>query len=165
VTLFLKTSFWRIFLKTLRVPFDYERFYSQLPLYEHFYNKLDYVVLRTSWGCPYTCDYCAIKELFPLFLRLRQEEILKFITGYAHRGAKDFVLYDDAFLYEPDYARNLLSAIRNENLNINFHTPNALHLRFLDKEIATLLKQTGFRNPHFGLETLIPDCKNSGVIK
>lgn len=142
------------FFKLLNIPFDFYDFYSTLPQYENFYSKLDYVVLRTSWGCPFSCSFCAIKKLFPQFFRLSQDKIINFLVKYKKYGVKDFVLYDDAYLYETDYAKSLLLKIKKLNLNINFHTPNALHLRFLDKEIASLLKETGFINPHFGLETL-----------
>ncbi|MDD5584725.1 MAG: radical SAM protein [Candidatus Omnitrophica bacterium] len=144
------------FFKTLNVSFDYQSLYSTLPYYDDFYPKLDYVVLRTSWGCPFDCDYCAIKKLFPHSLRLPYERIAEFILMHSSRGIKDFVLYDDAFLYEPEYVKKLLREIARRKLNILFHTPNALHLRFLDEEIASLLKETGFTNPHFGLETLNP---------
>lgn len=147
------------FFKILGVEFNYTELYESLPVYEDFYAKLDYIALRTSWGCPFNCNYCAIKKLFPGFFRLPQEKIVNFIRKYAAKGIKDFVLYDDAFFYEPDYAKNVLKKIDELQLNISFHTPNALHLRFLDKELTLLLKNTGFTNPHFGLETLNPSLQ------
>jgi radical SAM superfamily enzyme YgiQ (UPF0313 family) len=147
------------FFHILGLRFDFDQFYSTLPNYEEFYSRLDYVVLRTSWGCPFSCSYCAIKKLFGGFFRISQDKILKFILRYYHKGVKDFVLYDDAFLYQPDYAKTLLGEIKRLNLEIRFHTPNALHLRFLDSEIASLLRETGFINPHFGLETLNKDLQ------
>jgi radical SAM superfamily enzyme YgiQ (UPF0313 family) len=114
------------------------------------------VVLRTSWGCPFNCSYCAIKELFTDFFRIPQDKIMKFMLEYSKKKIKNFVHYDDALLYEPNYIKKLLHEIIKLNTEIFFHTPNALHLRFLDKEIACLLKKAGFTNPHFGLETLNP---------
>ena len=34
-------------------------------------------------------------------------------------------------------------------------------MRFLDQDLARLLKQTGFTNPHFGLETLNPSLQKA----
>ncbi|MDP8290155.1 MAG: radical SAM protein [Candidatus Susulua stagnicola] len=144
------------FFKLLKVKLNLEELLSTFPSYNEFYPTLDYIVLRTSWGCPFECDFCAIKKTSFKFFRLNIQSVINFILKYHHQGIKDFVLYDDAFLYEPNYAKELLRKIDNLNLNLNFHTPNALHLRFLDKEIANLLKKTGFINPHFGLETLNP---------
>jgi len=142
------------FFKLLNIEVNLEELYSTLPAYRDFYQKIDYVALRTSWGCPFNCSFCAIKKLSNHFFRIDPKKVVDFIVSYSQEGVKDFVLYDDAFLYKPEYAKNLLTTIKNLKLGINFHTPNALHLRFLDKEIASLLKSTGFINPHFGLETL-----------
>lgn len=144
------------FFKLLKVKFNFEELLSTFPMYNDFYPNLDYVVLRTSWGCPFECNFCAIKKTSSRFFRLKLQDAMDFILRYQRQGIKDFVLYDDAFLYEPEYAKELLRKVANLNLDINFHTPNALHLKFLDKEITTLLKKTGFINPHFGLETLNP---------
>jgi radical SAM superfamily enzyme YgiQ (UPF0313 family) len=117
-------------------------------------------VLRTSWGCPFDCSYCAIKELSPGSFRIAHDKVLEYLSRYAQK-TKDFVLYDDAFLYEQEYARQLLQKITNLRLNLRFHTPNALHLRFLDEGLASLLRKVGFVNPHFGLETLDEELQES----
>jgi radical SAM superfamily enzyme YgiQ (UPF0313 family) len=144
------------FFKFLNIDFDKETLYSTPPYYEDFYSHLDYIVLRTSWGCPFSCSYCAIKKLFPSFFRIPSKNVIEFILHYYQKGIKEFILYDDAFLYEKNYAKELLKEIKKLNLKLHFHTPNALHLKFLDHDIAFLLKETGFINPHFGLETLNP---------
>jgi len=149
------------FFKLLNCPLDLEELYSTLPDYECFYQSLDYVVLRTSWGCPFDCSFCAIKKLSFQFFRINLKKIIDFIIKHADQGQSQFVLYDDAFLYQPEYAKGLLNQIVKRKLNLNFHTPNALHLRFLDLEVAKLLKSSGFINPHFGLETLDPNLQKT----
>jgi radical SAM superfamily enzyme YgiQ (UPF0313 family) len=145
--------------KLLKIKYDAQELYSTLPDYENFYSDYEYVVLRTSWGCPFNCSYCAITELSPGSFRVPQKKIIEFLIKYSQKGVKDFVLYDDAFLYEHQYSKELLHDIEMLQLDLRFHTPNALHLRFLDEELAYLLKQTGFTNAHFGLETLNPDLQ------
>lgn len=147
------------FFKVINVKFNPDCFYATLPDYKYFYRNLEYVVLRTSWGCPFECSFCAIKKLFPLFFRLKKNQIITFIKKYAEQGITDLVLYDDAFLYQPDYAKCILNQIIKLNKSLRIHTPNALHLRYLDKELSTLLKQSGFLNPHFGLETMDKDLQ------
>jgi len=144
------------FFGLIKIEYDPERLYTCLPEYEKFYSELNYVVLRTSWGCTFDCSYCAIKELFGGYFRVSENEILRFILSYHNKGIKDFVFYDEALLYEKDCIKSLLNKIAKTKIDLRFHTPNALHIRFLDEEIARLLKSTGFINPHFGLETLNP---------
>lgn len=154
-----KTKEVQRFFELLKIKYDADELYSTLPAYEDFYNSCEYAVLRTSWGCPFKCSYCAITELSPGSFRTPQEKIIQFLIKYSQKGIKDFVLYDDAFLYEHEYAKKLLRDIGMLHLDLHFHTPNALHVRFLDEEIAYLLKQAGFVNAHFGLETLNPELQ------
>ncbi|MFH1771245.1 MAG: radical SAM protein [Candidatus Omnitrophota bacterium] len=149
------------FFKLMDIEFKPYELYSTLPDYENFYSNLDYVVMRTSWGCPYECSFCAIKKLCPESYGLKSNSILDFINKYAGKGIKNFVLYDDAFLYDQKQVKLILNYIIDNELDISFHTPNALHLRFVDYEIARLLKKAGFINPHFGLETLNPRLQKS----
>lgn len=144
----------------LHVPYDIENLYTTLPEYDAYYPSLDFVVLRTSWGCPFNCSYCAIKQLSgALSLRIAPHIIAAYIQKYAQKNIKDFVLYDDAFLFDQIQVKETLRAIKRLNAGLRFHTPNALHFRYLDQEIACLLKQCGFINPHFGLETLDPQLQ------
>ncbi|MDD5070017.1 MAG: radical SAM protein [Candidatus Omnitrophica bacterium] len=138
----------------LNVPFNQNDLLETLPEYELFYKETPYIVLRTSWGCPFNCNYCALKNLYPGFNRIPLEKVLSFLEKYSRQGIFDFVFYDDAFLYGSDYIKTLLKAVIAIKKPFRFHTPNALHLRFLDEEIAFLMKKSGFINPHFGFETL-----------
>ncbi len=139
--------------KLLNIPFSPYEFYNTLPFYEDFYKSIDYVVLRTTWGCPFNCSYCAIKSLQKGFYNIEPEKIKDYLLYY-HKKIKDFVLYDDALFYKKEHAKNILKKIIEANIKIRIHTPNALHIRFLDEELAFLIKKAGFKNPHFGLETL-----------
>lgn len=144
------------FFKLLNLKFNLKELLSTLPCYDYFYTRHDYIVLRTSWGCPFECSFCAIKKLSPPFFKISLKKIIDFIITYSQKQVKNFVLYDDAFLYQPDKTKRLLFGLQKLKINASFHTPNGLHLRFLDNDIARLLKCTGFINPHFGLETLNP---------
>ncbi|HIE35634.1 MAG TPA: radical SAM protein, partial [Candidatus Omnitrophica bacterium] len=108
------------FFKLLNIEFNKEILYSTLPYYEYFYPHLDYVVLRASWGCPFSCSYCAIKKLFDDFLKLPFEKVTKFILHYHQKGIKEFILYDDAFLYEKEHTKKLLKEIKKLNLHLHF---------------------------------------------
>ncbi len=142
------------FFDTIGIDFERERFYQTLPRYEAFQKSLDYVVLRTSWGCPFRCSFCAIGKLSENYIRIDPKAIIDYIDGYAKKSIKDFIFYDDALLYDQDYITGVLEGIAALNHPIRFHTPNAMHLRYVTRDIAGLLKKCNFTNPHFGLETL-----------
>ena len=95
-----RLSFMRALLRRLKADYDAERIFTTLPCYEDFYRELDYVVLRTSWGCPFNCSYCAIAVLSQGFTTVGVEPVVTFIKKYRRRGIEDIVFYDDALLVD-----------------------------------------------------------------
>jgi radical SAM superfamily enzyme YgiQ (UPF0313 family) len=129
-------------------PFDYPIFDLQ--------REIPYVVLMTSEGCPYRCPYCASYKLYGGFKAYPVERILEEIIFW-HREYKvvDFAFYDDALLYDfKKHLKPLLEAIIDLGLKVKFHTPNAIHARFIDEEVAKLLKLSGFTTLRLGLERM-----------
>ncbi|MDX1707199.1 MAG: radical SAM protein [Desulfobacterales bacterium] len=118
-------------------------------------NRINYVPLLTSRGCPFKCTYCAAHFLSPARLWRSPASVLEEIKFWHHtRAIRDFVLYDDAFLVEPQqHAVPLLEKIIQADLDLRFHTPNAVHIRGLTAQTAQLLFRAGFQTLRLGLET------------
>jgi radical SAM superfamily enzyme YgiQ (UPF0313 family) len=116
---------------------------------------LNYAPILTTRGCPFDCAYCASRFLEPRLLRRSPASVIEEIEHWhAGFGAKDFVLYDDAFLVDAEqHAKPILEGICRSDLNIRFHTPNALHIRGIDEESARLMHRAGFTTLRLGLET------------
>lgn len=127
-------------------PYDYPIFDLQ--------TRIPYVVLMTSYGCPFSCPYCASKRLFPSYQEKSSYEIWReTLYWYKNFGVRDFVFYDDALLFNfENKLKPVLEKVIEHNLTVNFHTPNAVHARFIDKEVAKLLKLSGFKTIRIGLE-------------
>jgi radical SAM superfamily enzyme YgiQ (UPF0313 family) len=125
---------------------EYPIFYMQ--------KAIPYVILMTSEGCPFGCPYCASKILFPEFRLRKPEEIYREILFWHKKyGISDFAFYDDALLINfNSHLRIILEKILEKGLRIRFHTPNAIHARFINKEVAELLKKSGFVTIRLGLE-------------
>ena len=122
-------------------------------------RHIDCVPLLTSKGCPFNCPYCAAKVLNP-DRRTRDPEQVVAEIDYWHRrwGVEDFVFYDDALLMRPDHhAAPIFEGVIRSGLKVRFHTPNALHIRWISREIATLMKRAGFETIRLGLETAKTD--------
>ena len=118
-------------------------------------NRIDYIPILTSVGCPYHCRYCASHFLNSVFRRRAPLEVLDEIL-YWHKtfGIRDFAFYDDALLVSCDsHLGVLLETLARLRLDLRFHTPNAVHAREVTPEIASLIKKTGFRTIRLGLET------------
>ncbi len=119
------------------------------------YDKLDYVTLRTSNGCPYKCSYCGwyilddgIKQADPHII---VDQIEYF---YRQSHIRNFAFYDEALLYNAgEHIVKILEELIDRNIKANFHTPNGLHNKFITPELASLLHRAGVVKPRLGFET------------
>lgn len=118
-------------------------------------HQIPCVPLLTTRGCPFACSYCAAHLLESRRLQRSPESVMAELTHWHRRwGVSDFVLYDDAFLADPDgHATPLLEAVVRSGLDIRFHTPNALHIRGITSETAQLMFRSGFATLRLGLES------------
>lgn len=121
----------------------------------HLLEKIDYICLLTSRGCPYRCRYCASRFLYPDFTQRPPADIIEEVL-YWHRdfGVQDFAFYDDALLVQAgSHLTEVLEALIRLELRLRLHTPNGLHIREINRDMAGLLYRSGFRTIRLGLET------------
>jgi len=87
------------------------------------------------------------------------EEIAYWHEKYS---VSDFAFYDDALLIDADsHIVPILEGVLTRGLEVRFHTPNALHIRPLSREVAQLLFRAGFKTIRLGLETAFFDDRNA----
>jgi radical SAM superfamily enzyme YgiQ (UPF0313 family) len=66
----------------------------------------------------------------------------------------NIAFYDDALLIEPSkHLIPIMKEVIRRGINCNFHTPNAVHIREIDEEVAALLFRSGFKTIRLGFET------------
>ncbi len=112
-------------------------------------------VIRLNEGCPFHCDYCASDILSSRFNQGRWESAFDNLLEIHERfGTENFAFYDDALLVNSSTGLNpFLEKIVSKGLSLKFYLPNAIHIRFLDKETALLMKRAGFREIRLGYES------------
>jgi radical SAM superfamily enzyme YgiQ (UPF0313 family) len=118
-------------------------------------NVISSVPLRTSRGCPFRCAYCASGVIAPEFSRRSPDDVVKEI-GYwkTNHGVRNFAFYDDALLTDPEnHAHLIFRNVIDTVPGVRFHTPNALHVREIDRTMADLLFRSGFETLRLGVES------------
>ena len=118
-------------------------------------NEINYVALMTTRGCPYACAYCASRFLNPMHMVRSPANVVEEIEFWHQKeGAVDFAFYDDALLVNSEkHILPILQEIVQKGFQVRFHTPNALHVREINQEVANLMFQAGFKTIRLGLET------------
>jgi radical SAM superfamily enzyme YgiQ (UPF0313 family) len=81
--------------------------------------------------------------------------VLSEIKNFHGLGVTDYAFYDDALLVDADlHIKPILRGVMEAGLDVRFHTPNGLHARFMDEELAWLMKATDFKTIRLSLETV-----------
>ena len=129
--------------------------YLPYPAWE-LYSNLDYISILSSQGCPYRCSYCASFIINPKLEFRNPEEVAREIEYWnKRRKVKDFIFYDDALLINSeDNFLVILEELINKKLDIRLHTPNGIHARMINKEVAYKMYQAGVETIRLGFETI-----------
>lgn len=120
------------------------------------YDNVPYGVLITSFGCPFSCKYCASGILWPTYRRRPLENVIKDFEYQLNLGIHDIAFYDDALLLNKENYFYPLTEIIAKESQIRMHTPNGLHVRQIDKKCAEVLYERNFKTIRLSLESIDP---------
>ncbi len=127
------------------------------------------IPILTRAGCPYRCTYCASEHIYPDCISFPPEWVAAQIAEtVSHSQPSDLTFFDDALLLHPDrHIKPLLEAIIRLEIPLRFHTPNALHVRYIDSELSDLMKRAGVMTIRLGLESGDPEfmASSGGKVK
>ena len=123
------------------------------PLPMDLYAAPEYGVLRTSYGCPMRCGYCASRLLSPSFVQRPLGEIVEGLESQLAIGTiRNLAFYDDALLIDAEKRFLPLAAhLARRHSGVVFHAPNGLHVGHLDAACCEALFSAGFRTIRLGL--------------
>jgi hypothetical protein len=125
---------------------------DQLPYWQA-YPKLTTGVLKLTDGCPFKCSYCSVPQTYKTFSPRPPARIIAEFEFLRSCGAANIAFYDDALLFDAEHIlAPFLRYVMETGSTVNFHTPNALHARFITPELARLMVQAGFKSFYIGFE-------------
>ena len=120
----------------------------------HLLNNPSAVPVMTSMGCPFRCVYCASSILNKRFQSADPRKLAdEFSKEIEDMKLTDIAFYDDALLV--DYKRRTgpyIDRLIENGYNFRYHTPNAMHAKYITEEVAESLKRHGFISLRIGFE-------------
>ncbi len=118
------------------------------------YPAAPFAAVVCSEGCPFRCTYCATRILHPVRDLRPVSSIVSELERISLLRIKNVAFYDDALLADSDsLIEPLLEQVIKLELRLRFHTPNALHAKFLTSRIARLMRKAGFDKVYLGFES------------
>ncbi len=122
------------------------------------WDGVNYGAIRTATGCPFSCSYCASRLLTGGFRPKDHGEVLREILFLHEKGVRQIAFYDDALLVDfKERLSPVFEFLEKKSVRLEFHTPNGLHARFIDQEVAEWLYRANFKTIRLSLETISPD--------
>lgn len=120
------------------------------------YNKLDYYILVTTRGCPFHCTFCAAYKIDDVFqMRSPEQVVAEIVDANRQFEVRDIAFFDDALLVRPEqHIKPILRGIIQSRKPLRFHTPNGVHARYIDDELAHLMARAQFKTIRMGLESV-----------
>lgn len=113
--------------------------------------------IMTQRGCPFACNFCSR----PYGRKTRQRstahiihELKRNITQF---GCTRTDVYDETFTVRKDHVGNLCRAITAEGIDRKIRFWAYVHANTIDPETARLMKQAGFSEVGFGVESGNPE--------
>ena len=107
------------------------------------------IPIMTTRGCPYSCDFCCVSNLYGK--KIRHIPIENVVRDIKESKSKNFIFLDDNIIGQPAYAKELFKAIKP--LKIRW-TGQASISFVKDTEMMKLAADSGCKALFFGLESV-----------
>ena len=110
---------------------------------------LSFIPLLTSRGCPFSCAYCASGVMSPRYQRRSPLAVVEELLHWQQAlGLSEVAFYDDALLVQAEtHLLPILEELASRGVRCRFHTPNALHARYIDRASGPVAQARQLRHP------------------
>jgi radical SAM superfamily enzyme YgiQ (UPF0313 family) len=109
------------------------------------------VGLVTTRGCPYSCEFCSVTDLYGG--KIRHRPVSMVVEDIKQSGSKTFLVLDDNVAGHPEYSKQLFEALIP--LGIRWVGQSSISLA-KDRDILNLCRQSGCAALFFGVESVSP---------
>lgn len=118
-------------------------------------EKINFIPIQTSRGCPYDCEFCSVTQMFGHKIRYRSpESIVKELNNTL--PGKHIFIVDDNFSANSKRTLALLEAMRKAGIKRPWSTQERVEIAW-KKDILKLMRETNCIRLYQGIESFNPE--------
>ncbi len=115
-------------------------------------QRLPFLAVETSRGCPHSCSFCAIRLYFGQHVRFRP--VADVVDEVKRLGSPYYIFSDDNLMAEPERARELFTALKPLKIRWGGQFDvNAIR----NPDVLRLAAEAGCRYAGVGIESITPE--------
>ncbi len=125
-------------------------------------DKMPVRSVMTQWGCPYSCDFCSVIQMFGR--KVKSKAVDRVIEELETTQPKFVFFCDDNFITDKKRAMDLLRRIQARGLRFSWSAQMRAETVFrnrktkeLDEELLGLMRDTGCAMAYVGFESVNPE--------
>lgn len=125
-------------------------------------NRGHYGVIYTSFGCPFSCEFCAINSIFgkPGIRYRNPKEVVDEITGLVRDyGVKNLKIADELFILNDTHYMGIVNGLIKRKLGLNIWA--YARVDTIKPEHLKRMKRAGINWLGLGIETANKDIQDS----
>jgi len=137
-------------IKKLPIP-SREHFYANSKKFRYL-NYKSTALIKTSYSCPYKCNFCYCKKLNGgKYVFMDMEQIIREISAVE---CENIWIVDDVFLLDRARVLEFADRIKREGIKKNFIVYSRADFIVNNKDVLVVLKKTGIQMIIVGLEAV-----------
>jgi radical SAM superfamily enzyme YgiQ (UPF0313 family) len=115
--------------------------------------------MTSSRGCPYACSFCSSPSLWQRRIRFRSpDNVVQEVEWMVRRyGVKEIHFEDDNLTMRREHAWGIAEGMLRKGLRVSWATPNGIRADKVDRELMTLMRDSGLYSVAFGIESADPE--------
>ena len=111
-------------------------------------------IVMTSRGCPSRCTFCSSNNFYKGIRQRSVEDVIEEVKyQIKYLGIQELQFTDDNLTLKKDYIVSLCNALLENNIKIDWSTPNGVRADKVDLEVLKLMKKSGCYLIDFGIES------------
>jgi radical SAM superfamily enzyme YgiQ (UPF0313 family) len=115
--------------------------------------------VTTTRGCPYGCSFCSSPFLWQRRIRHRSPANVVDEIEYVTRryGVREIHFEDDNLTLKRAHVEAICTRLLARGVGISWATPNGIRVDTIDRELLTLMRDSGCYSVAFGIESASPE--------